>query len=54
MNTIKVARAVLAAAAVATTLSVAACNTTKGVGQDMQSAGGHLEHSAEQNGANNR
>jgi predicted small secreted protein len=54
MNASKFVRVLLAAAAVATTLTVAACNTTKGVGQDMQSAGGHIEHAAENNGANSR
>lgn len=52
MNTGKIVRAFLAAAAaVAGTVALAACNTTKGAGQDLQSAGGHIEHAAENNGA---
>ena len=33
------------------TLSLAACNTTKGVGKDIQKAGTGLENSAEKHGA---
>ena len=33
------------------TLFLAACNTTKGAGKDMQSAGENIQHSAEKNGA---
>jgi predicted small secreted protein len=32
-------------------LLLAACNTTKGAGKDMQSAGENIQHSAEKNGA---
>lgn len=31
--------------------ALAACNTTKGVGADIESAGSGLKHSAERNGA---
>ncbi len=37
----------LAAAAI-----LAACSTTKGLGQDIENAGSGLKHSAERNGAN--
>ena len=33
------------------TFAAAGCNTTKGFGQDLQSGGESLEHSAEKNGA---
>jgi predicted small secreted protein len=33
-------------------LYLTACNTTKGAGKDLQSAGQNLQHSAEKNGAN--
>lgn len=29
-----------------------ACNTTKGLGQDLSAAGGAISHSAEKSGAN--
>ncbi len=32
-------------------ISIPACNTTKGVGQDMQSGGQSIEKSADQHGA---
>jgi predicted small secreted protein len=32
-------------------ISLPACNTTKGVGTDIENAGGGLKHSAERNGA---
>ena len=32
-------------------LFLAACNTTKGAGKDMQSAGENIQHAAEKNGA---
>lgn len=32
-------------------LGLAACNTTRGVGADIESAGGGLKRSAERNGA---
>ena len=33
-------------------VSVGACNTTKGVGKDIENAGEGLKESAERNGAN--
>ncbi len=40
-----------AAAAWAVTLVLAACNTTKGLGTDIEKAGDAIEQSAERNGA---
>jgi predicted small secreted protein len=41
--------AIIAASVVA--IALAACNTTKGLGTDIKSAGSGLEGSAERNGA---
>ena len=39
------------AALLATTTYIGGCNTTKGAGRDMQSAGENISHAAEKNGA---
>ena len=39
------------AAMAALALYLSACNTSKGVGRDMQSAGENISHAAEKNGA---
>ena len=44
-------RVVLAVAITAIVASLAACNTTKGVGTDIEKAGEGLKESAERNGA---
>jgi predicted small secreted protein len=41
----------LLAAIGSSTLLLAACNTTKGVGQDMRSAGESISHEAKKDGA---
>lgn len=39
------------AVACGVTVALAGCNTTKGVGQDMQDAGNGISNAAERNGA---
>jgi len=46
-----VLRVAVVGLAVAAALAVGACNTTKGVGQDIESAGSGIKNSAERNGA---
>jgi predicted small secreted protein len=41
-----------ALALVALTLALPACNTTKGMGKDMEKAGEGIQNSAEKHGAN--
>jgi predicted small secreted protein len=43
---------ILTALLTATTY-IGGCNTTKGAGKDMQSAGENISHAAEKNGAHN-
>lgn len=40
-----------AAAACSITLALSACNTTKGLGRDIEKAGDGIERSADRNGA---
>lgn len=47
-RTVKV---VVAMSILAAALAVGACNTTKGVGKDIEKAGEGLKNSAERNGA---
>ena len=47
----RLVRVLLAIGAVIFAAALPACNTTKGVGQDLESAGGHVEHAAKNNGA---
>jgi predicted small secreted protein len=51
MKTGTILRLLVAAAGATTILSLPACNTAKGVGQDVSSVGGHVEHAAENSGA---
>ncbi len=44
-------RSVLVTTVLAATLVLAACNTTRGVGKDIESAGEGIKDSAERNGA---
>ncbi len=46
-----VATILLALALCAVFLSLSACNTTRGVGQDIEAAGAGLKNSAEKTGA---
>jgi predicted small secreted protein len=53
MKTVMKSAASLALVAlVLSTLLLAACNTTKGVGKDIEAAGAGIKHSADRNGAN--
>lgn len=46
-----IVRMVMLASLAGGILLLSACNTTKGAGKDMQSAGENIQHSAEKNGA---
>ncbi len=48
----RITKFVLAVALCACCVGVLSCNTTKGVGADIEKAGAGLKHSAERNGAN--
>jgi predicted small secreted protein len=46
-----ITKTVLLTAMAALALYLSACNTTKGAGKDMQSAGENISHAAEKGGA---